>query len=218
MNIAKTDVEGILPSAAHEFRRIGLLGGTFNPPHLGHLYMARMTLREFSLDKMMLIPVGDPPHKRNVKIVNGQHRLNMLELLKQGDEKIAVSDIEIKRAGFTYTVDTLRQLSKIEKNSIFYYLIGEDTLFEIESWREHRAVFAMTEFICIPRPGGDEKRMREVIKRLRDVYGKNVAVTSFEGPDISSTNIRDIIAAGGSTQGLLPENVRSYIDDNKLYR
>ena len=218
MNIAQTDVGGVLPFETHDFNKVGILGGTFNPPHLGHLYMANRAIREFGLDKLLLMPVGDPPHKRNIRIAQGIDRLNMLELLSEGSDKIEICDIEIKRLGYTYTVDTLRQLSKEMKNSIFYYLIGEDTLHEIDSWSEHRAVFSMTEFICIPRPGGDEKKMLAQIKRMKEVYSKDIAVASFSGPDISSTNIRQLISQGDSTEGLLPDSVRRYIDDNQLYR
>ena len=218
MNTSYAAIGGALPGSLPHFDKIGILGGTFDPPHLGHLFMAKTALREFSLDEVILLPVGDPPHKRSQHVASGIDRLNMLELLRGGEAHITISDMEIAREGYTYTVDSLRRLTQLLPHAIFYYIIGEDTLYELESWKEHESVFSLTEFICFPRPGGDGERMWSTAEFLKRRYGKDIAFSQSSGPDISSTHIRELIMQGDSTKGLLPEEVRRYIDDNKLYR
>ncbi len=218
MNTSYTDIGSALPAGTHHFDKIGILGGTFNPPHCGHLHMALSAIEDFGLDKVILLPVGDPPHKRNINVAPGIHRLNMIEILKGDDSRLEVSDMEIRRQGYTYTIDSLRALAKDIKNAVFYYIIGEDTLFELETWKEYENVFAMTEFICIPRPGGERALLRSRINDMRIKYNKRIALSLHEGPDISSTEIRRLIAERRDTSGLIPNEVRRYIDDNELYR
>lgn len=218
MKTSFTDTGSILPSGMQHFDKIGILGGTFNPPHLGHIYMAKMAAADFSLDKVILLPVGSPPHKKDISIADSMHRLNMLEIIKGDDPNLVISDIEIKRQGYTYTVDTLTALSETIKNAVFYYLIGEDTLYELETWKNYKTVFSMTEFICIPRPGKDNRDIKEKLKYFKNKYNKTIALSPHTGPDISSTEIRRLISLGKDTDGLIPEQLRRYIDDNKLYR
>lgn len=211
-------VGGTLPASVPQFEKIGILGGTFDPPHLGHLYMARTALKEFALDEVILLPVGDPPHKRSQHVATGEDRMTMLSLMRGDESRLAISDMEIKRAGYTYTVDSLRRLTQTMPNAVFYYIIGEDTLYELETWREHEKVFSLTEFICFARPGGDGEKLWATVEFFKRRYGKDIAVSRHSGPDISSSHIRELIRQGGSTTGLLSENVRKYIDDKKLYR
>lgn len=213
----KTANKDAFNCVSQKIKRVGILGGTFNPPHMGHLFMAKRVLNELSLDEVTLLPVGDPPHKKDVYVESSFHRLNMTSLTCEGENGLFVSDIEALRPGYTYTVDTLRGLTEKCPETRFYYIIGEDTLFEIENWREHETVFKMTAFVCVRRPGGREEELFKKISQLKE-KGAEIILSKYTGPDISSTEIRKRIEKEESTEGLLKRSVREYIDVHKLYR
>lgn len=195
--------------------KLGILGGSFNPPHLGHLYIAQSAYREFSLDSVLLLPLGTPPHKAH--IAPKEARKAMCDLLAQAGEGLQVCTLELEREGYTYTVDTLQQLRRLYPEDRFYYLIGTDTLFQLESWRDYERVLTYTEFICVPRPGDDSGAVREKIDWFRRKYGKEILLSREAGPDISSTEVRKAIGEGKSTEGLLLPEIRQYIEENGLY-
>ena len=145
--------------------KTGILGGSFNPPHLGHLFIAQSVYREFDLDEVLLLPLGTPPHKTH--IASRETREAMCRMLAQAANGLQVCTIELERQGYTYTVDTLRQMRQQYPGHSFYYIIGTDTLFQLEHWRDYRQVFAYTEFICVPRPGDDKEKVRDKIRQLR---------------------------------------------------
>ena len=197
--------------------KIGILGGTFNPPHNGHLFLAKQLFGEFSLDKVLLIPTGTPPHKRDISVAEDKHRLNMLRCMVGEFPYMEVSDIEMKRPGYTYTVDTLTELEKLYLYSEFKYIIGTDTLFELTTWKEFETVFTMTDFICVMRPGDDTEKVNERIAYMKEKYGKVVLMSGKEGPDISSTDIRNRLKLGKSIEELVPACVREYIEEHHVY-
>jgi len=199
-------------------KHVGILGGTFNPPHSGHLSIAESLLAEFSLDEILFLPVGQPPHKRSLEIASNEHRLNMLRLLTAHDPRLCVSDLEMNRSGYTYTVDTLTQLKNTVSDSIFYYIIGTDTLFKLTSWMRFEEVFRLTRFLCIPRPGDDPETVEKEILRLSREFGAEIRLSRSSGPDISSTMVRTMTAAGESLQKVVPQKLEEYIKDNGLFR
>ena len=196
-------------------RKTGILGGSFNPPHLGHLQIAEAVYREFGLSEVLLLPLGTPPHKRD--IAPKEARREMCRMLVQAGEGLALCTMELEREGYTYTVDTLSALHKADPERVFYYIIGTDTLFQLESWRNFREVFRQTEFICVPRPGDAREAVLDKIRAMRRDYQKEILLASAAGPDISSTEVRERVARGQSTEGLLLPEVRSYIDQERLY-
>ena len=196
-------------------RKTGILGGSFNPPHLGHLQIAEAVYREFGLSEVLLLPLGTPPHKRN--IAPKEARQEMCRMLAQAGEGLTLCTMELEREGYTYTVDTLSALHKLYPERVFYYIIGTDTLFQLESWRNFREVFRQTEFICVPRPGDARQTVLDKIAAMRQDYQKEILLAAAAGPDISSTEVRERIARGQSTEGLLLPEVRSYIDRERLY-
>jgi nicotinate-nucleotide adenylyltransferase len=197
--------------------RGGLLGGTFNPVHNGHIRMAYIAMDEFLLGEVVFIPLGVPPHKRNQHIASAEHRLAMLHLAIGSEKRFSVDTIEITRTGFTYTVDTLEALCKVHPDTDYYYIIGADTLYELHAWRNFERVIMMTRFICVLRPGVEDGAARDYAKELNVRYGERVFVAREKGPDISSSLIRDMAAGNRIASGLMPENVAQYIRLNRIY-
>lgn len=197
--------------------RIGLLGGTFNPVHNGHLAMADIAYYEFLLGEVVFLPAGDPPHKKNERIAPAQHRLDMIELAIENHPAFSVSTIELCRSGYTYTVDTLEMLCKQNKDAAYYYIIGADTLFELCSWKTFDRVIALTSFICVLRPGIDEAKTKEYAALLNDKYGHRVYIAHDKGPNISSTKVRELAANGRLRNNLVPGKVATYIAQNRVY-
>ncbi len=198
--------------------RIGLLGGTFNPVHNGHIEIAKIAAYEFSLGEVAFLPLGCPPHKKNKYIAPADRRLDMLTLAIEDEQRFSISTAEICREGFTYTVDTLEILTRRNKKAEYYYIIGADTLFELTSWKNYERVFCLTNFICVLRPGQPDKKAAEYANMLNSRYGYKFFVAKDRGPDISSSHIRELVKDGRVCDGLVPYKVARYIEKHRLYR
>ena len=195
--------------------KTGILGGSFNPPHLGHLFIAQSVYQEFGLDEVLLLPLGTPPHKTH--IAPREAREIMCRMLAKAAEGLQVCTIELERQGYTSTVDTLRQMRQQYPGHSFYYIIGTDTLFQLEHWRDYRQVFEYTEFICVPRPGDDRAKVEDKIRQFRREYQKEILLSTAVGPNISSTGVREAICQNRSTDGMLLPEIRDYIERMQLY-
>ena len=193
--------------------RIGIMGGTLDPVHNGHIEVALAAKRLLKLDRVMLLPAGDPPHKAHPTLK--RDRLNMARIAAEGAEGLFVSDIEIAREGTTFTVDTLRELTRREPDTQWYYLIGADTLNVLDSWRHFEKVAGMCTFAVIGR--ADEPADMDRVQALEQQYGARFEVLPFNGPDISSTQIRDRVAKGEDITDLVPQGVADYIRAHLLY-
>ena len=197
--------------------RIGLLGGTFNPIHNGHLSMAYISLYEFSLGEIIFLPLGTPPHKKNEYIASNQSRLDMIRLAIAAEPRFSVNTLELNRNGYTYTVDTLEILTRENLNSEYYFIIGADTLFELHTWKNCERVFFLTSFICILRPGQDDLCVKQYIEKLNQKYGYKFFLAHERGPDISSSLIRAMSARGEFPEEYVPEDVARYLIDKRIY-
>lgn len=198
--------------------KIGICGGTFDPIHMGHLVIAEMVRCEMNLDKVLFIPSGMPPHKDLNVVTNPMHRLNMVKCAVQGNPYFEAVDIEVKRKGYTYTVDTLNELHKIyPSNTAFYYIIGADVVMDLLTWKRHDEVFALTKFVAVMRTGYLDNDFNEKINALRQKY--DLDIKSIEAPliEISSTMIRERISKNQSIKYLVSECVEEYIKKNELY-
>ncbi len=204
-------------SALLKQNKIGILGGTFNPVHNGHLAIANIALYEFLLGEIVFLPLGIPPHKKDKYIAPPEHRLEMIRLAIQNEKRFSVNPMEIYREGYTYTVDTLEILARENKNAEYYYIIGADTIFELKSWRNYERIFCLTNFICVLRPGQDDKSVRAYADALNDIYGYKFFIAQEKGPDISSSFIRELSARRRLKGGLVPDNVARYIEKNRVY-
>lgn len=197
--------------------RVGLMGGSFDPIHLGHIAIAGEARDALQLSHVLFLPSGRPPHKAHLGASPAQ-RLEMTRLAVEPLPWAQASDVEVCRQGTIYTVDTLQILSSQHPEAAFYYIIGADTLLDLPNWRNTQKVCTLCRFICLHRPGVADEAIGTALEDLRSRYGAQVHLVPASGPDISSTEVRRRVARGQSTEGLLPSAVRAYIDRENLYR
>jgi nicotinate-nucleotide adenylyltransferase len=188
--------------------KIAILGGSFNPIHIGHLILANTVCEEFNLDKIIFVPCYIQPLKSNKDFASAEDRLAMIKLAIQNNPKFELSDIEIKRKGKSYTVDTLKYFK--QKYDDLYFVIGADNIKDFHRWKEPDTILKLTKLIVTNR-GGIEKKIPQ---RLR---GKKIFVCKIPDIEISSTLIRNNIRSNKSIKYLVPEKVEKYIIKNKLY-
>jgi nicotinate-nucleotide adenylyltransferase len=196
---------------------IGILGGTFNPPHLGHLVCAQTAYEQLSLDRVVLMPAGIPPHKDVAADPGAQARYELCERAVAGDERFAVSHVELDRAGRSYTVDTLRSLHEQSPQDDLTFIVGGDMARSLPSWREPEALLALATVAVAERAGSARDAIRQELSGLPTAQER---VRFFEMPriDISSSLVRDRVADGGSIRYLVPDAVADTIADNGWYR
>lgn len=197
--------------------RIGILGGTFNPIHNGHLHIARAFLEKLSLDRVLLVPTRMPPHKDGGELVSGGQRLEMCRIAAQCDERLGVSDIELKREGLSYTVDTLRELHQQHPDTRFYFIMGADMFLTFEKWKNFDVISSLAAICTASRHDGEIEKLRSYAEKLSQQYHTECHVESFPVVEISSTEIRQTIADGGDAGALVPPGVNEYIQKNGLY-
>lgn len=195
--------------------RIGILGGTLDPIHNGHIEIALAAMDVLGLDGVALMPSGDPPHKP--RVTDKHDRLEMARLAAAQHPGLYASDVEINRRGVTYTVDTLSALSVERPDVKWTYLIGADTLNTLESWREFGRVARLCDFAVINRPGCDVELAKLRAKAIMACYDTKVSLLPLSGPALSSTAIRARVAAGEDIAGEVPAPVADYIRDHGLY-
>ncbi|MBI5396659.1 MAG: nicotinate-nucleotide adenylyltransferase [Verrucomicrobia bacterium] len=190
--------------------KLGIFGGTFNPVHLGHLLIAEDAAEAFKLDRVVFVPSATPPHKRPRVLAPAAHRVRMVKLAIQGNSRFTCSDIEVRRGGPSYSVETLRHLRAAMPRAQFYFIIGTDSLRELHRWKEAPDLVKLCEFICLTRPGERVARCRLRGARVRRLTGHPT--------DVSSTDIRNRLARGATIRYLVPDAVRRYIERHRLYR
>jgi len=209
-------------------KRVGLLGGTFNPIHVGHLRGAEEIREAFDLEKVIFIPASVPPHKGMERLMDASHRLEMVRLALRSNPAFSISDIELKRSGKSYSVDTIRYFKDLYPGPLFF-ILGEDAFFEIEAWREFKDLFSLCHFVVMSRPGFQKAGLelpeslvpffrREARGRWTHISGHCLYLQEITLLDISSTRIRERIKRGNSVRYLLPAEVEAYIDGKGLYR
>ncbi|MGC7870079.1 nicotinate-nucleotide adenylyltransferase [Desulfosporosinus sp. SYSU MS00001] len=198
--------------------RIGIMGGTFDPIHYGHLVAAEMARSEFNLSKVLFIPTGIPPHKDRHDISAGKSRLEMVERAIKDNPAFECSAMEIERQGPSYTVETLRHLSKIWPEHELYFITGTDALREIFSWREAEEILTMIQFIGAARPGFDAKDFLQSVRRDHPEIVDKIHYLEVPALAISSTDIRMRVKQQKPIRYLLPEGVRLFIEQKNLYR
>ena len=200
--------------------KVGIMGGTFNPIHEGHLMIARTARKAAQLDQVVFLPSGQPPHKRDLLLASATNRLSMTILAVNGQEGFAASDMEVFREGTTYTVDTIRQMRAESPGVELYYIIGGDTLFQLRTWRTPDQIADALNggLIVVPRPGADRNELEKEAAALYDELGFRTVIADECGPEISSTEIRNRIDKGQSTEGMLPQMVAEYIAQHGLYQ
>lgn len=201
-------------------RRIGVLGGTFDPPHLGHLLIAETARVALGLESVLFVPAGEPWLKSGQRITPAAHRLRMAQLATADNPDFCVSDCEVRRSGASYTVDTLRELrSTYRPETGLYFIVGSDVLDQFHRWKEPDAILGLCRLAVIERPGGPADGIGALSERFPDEVASG-AVISVAGPrvDFSASELRRILAAGLSTRYQIPDPVAEYIAEHGLYR
>ena len=198
-------------------KKIGIMGGTFNPIHIGHLFMARYAKEFAELDAVLFIPAGNPYMKAGMEILDGQVRLQMVRLSIEEEEGFFASDIEITRSGNTYTYETLQELSHRFPHTQLYFIVGADSLYGLEHWVHPKKILERCTLIAAARNDTGmealEKKRRELVRR----FGGEILLMDFPTIDISSTMIRDRVKCRKSIRYLTPDKVIDYIEVNGFY-
>ncbi len=195
---------------------LGILGGTFNPPHIGHLVCAQEARAQLGLDRVLLMPVHTPPHKEAAEDPGPDVRLALCQAAIGGDEELDVSTLEIDRGGPSYTVDTLRTLHESREGDDLTFIVGGDMASSLPSWREPEAVLELARVAVAER---EEHRRHEIAERLGGLRGAQERVVFFTMPrlDISSSDIRRRVAEGRPVRWLVPAEVADEIERHGLY-
>lgn len=187
--------------------KIGILGGTFNPIHLGHLILAEEVADQLKLDKVIFVPAYLPPHKDDTEIISAQHRFKMIKLAIRDNRRLAVSDTEIKRKGLSYTIDTILEFKKIYPHYELYFIIGSDLLNYLDSWKDLDEILKLVNFVVATRPGYPLEKLPLSVYKLQ-----------IRAIDISGYQIRQAIKNNLSFRYLVPQEVYCYIIKHQLYR
>jgi len=199
--------------------RIGILGGTFNPIHLGHLILAQSAVEACDLAKVWFIPTGTPAHKHTAALAPAAHRLAMVQAAVEGDLRFEASDLEIRRGGVSYAIDTVKALQQEHPAAELYFIIGSDTLRELHQWKDAGELLTLCRFVAFARPGFEPAQWRPEDLRLAPPQAQALLAAVHPGRqiDISSSDIRHRIAEGLSIRYLVPEAVEMYIAEHGLY-
>ncbi|MBP7221781.1 MAG: nicotinate-nucleotide adenylyltransferase [Sedimentibacter sp.] len=198
-------------------RKVGIMGGSFDPIHIGHLVVANEALNIYELDEIIFVPAGDPPHKSSLK-ADPFHRLLMVNMAVLSNDKFSVSDLEIKCRGKSYTLNTLREFHKMYEDTEFYFITGTDAVIDLPNWYKPEEVLKLCRFIAASRPGISIKEVNEKIDEIKKTFGGNIELLKIPMLQISSTEIRKRVSMGISVKYLLPESVEQYIIKNELYK
>ena len=206
--------------SASSVKRIGIIGGSYDPIHMAHLVIAQDAAERLELSEVVFIPAAVPPHKQHLKQVDPEHRLNMIRLAVEADIRFSVSDLEIQRGGISYTLDTVRALRAERPDAEWVLIVGSDTLVDLHNWYRIDELLDLCEVASFLRPG--EHDLEEIIEKvqvaerhrrrlLENIIGAHLV-------EISSTEIRMRIAEGLSIRYLVPPEVEMYIFEHGLYR
>jgi nicotinate-nucleotide adenylyltransferase len=209
-------------------RRIGLLGGTFDPVHFGHLQLAEIALRKCDLQQIFFIPAANPPHKTFRKITDFQHRVNMVRMALTGKTAFRMSLLEANLPAPSYTIDSLTFLiRKSKKNEAFYFIIGEDAFLEIKSWKSYQELLSLANFIVSGRSGYSSEYFTSFVQSLGYILQGNIwhnvsvnreiIFLPTATDDISSSAVRVLIQENKPLHGLVSEEIIGYIKNNNLY-
>lgn len=198
--------------------RIGIIGGTFDPIHNGHLIIAENSRKTFNLDKVIFMPAGIPPHKRDKDISSNLHRYNMTLLAINSNQYFLISDLELKKEGISFTIDTIKYLKSIYDDTDIYFILGSDSLFQIDKWKDYEELLTLCHFVVAKRPSYNNQELENKVDKLNSLYNSSIHIV--EGPvlEVSSSDIRERVRRGDSISYLVPRSVEEYIYKHGLYR
>ncbi len=193
--------------------RVGIFGGTFNPPHIGHSRLAEHFVDLLELDRLLVIPTAEPPHKISPELASGEDRLNMCML---AFPDALISNMELVRGGKSYTYDTLCEIKELYPGDELYFIVGSDMLLSFDKWYKYEEILEMVTLCAADREGENSQLKKSGIPEF--FKGKRLVVSDLPAFELSSTELRELIKNKKSTEGLLDPAVRAYIDERGLYR
>lgn len=192
-----------------------IFGGSFNPVHNGHISLALAAQSFTGANKLIVLPTNISPHKSG-NIIEPFHRFNMCKMAFDKFDKTEVSDLEIKRGGISYTIDSLNEIKKVYRNSEIFLLVGSDMFIDLNSWKDASKIFEIAKICAACRTYGEHGEVLNYSKFLQKM-GAKVLIMDFYPFEVSSSEIRSKIKNGVSIKGLVPDNIFDYIIENKLY-
>lgn len=198
-------------------KKTGIMGGTFNPVHIGHLLLAENAKEAFGLDEILFVPSGLPYMKNGIEIADKWMRLEMTRLAVSDNPAFVLSSAEVEREGNSYTWETLELLREKEPETEFFFIEGADSLFAMESWKNPEIIFRDCTILAAVRDGKDDDDLREQIARLEKKYGARIGLIGMKEISFSSTDIRERIRNGRSIRYMVPDKVIEYIKKYRLY-
>ncbi len=198
-------------------KKVGIMGGTFNPVHCGHLFLAERTYEQLELDQVLFIPSKNPPHKQKPHDVTDQQRVEMLLLAIQDNPHFTISEMELERDGTTYTADTLSILTRDNPDTQYYFIVGADSLFSLSEWWSPEIIFEKCVIAAACRDQVNKEELEQQAELLRRTYNARIEIIDMPTLMISSSEIKDNISRGKSIKYYIPATVEDYITKNKLY-
>lgn len=198
-------------------RKIGIIGGTFNPIHYAHLLIAENAREQFGLDRVIFIPTGISYMKQDNEIPSGDIRYQMVKIAIEGNPYFTCSRIEMDREGYTYTVDTLKELQKMYPGDKLYFIMGEDSLRNLDTWHDYEEIFKLATILVTKRRNDDTSEIKKLISDFTKNNKAHIKEIISSEMEISSSVIRKKISSGKSVRYLLPEDVAEYIAVKNLY-
>lgn len=197
--------------------RIGIMGGTFNPIHNAHLLMGELAREEYGIDRLLFMPGGNPPHKRDIEVTDVLHRAQMCRLAIADNPNFMFCGYEAEKDGFSYTSETLEYMQSKYPSDEIFFIIGSDSLFALESWHEPEKILSLCTLLVFCREESRGDTQNE-IDRLSEKYNARIRLIHAPKFDISSSQIRERLERGKSVRYMIPAAVIEYIGENGLYR
>ena len=201
-----------------QISKVGLLGGSFDPPHLAHWHLAQAARTALGLDRIIFIPTNIPPHKQGILYADAHDRLAMLRAMLYRQEGFEISDMELTREGPSYTLDTVNTFHSLYPDENFYFIIGGDSLMYMENWYRADELMQRIEFIVAYRPGDHMDEFLVHKKYLETNFGARITLIEAPVLDISSTAVRTLCAQGADISHLVMPSVQEYIQAHGLYQ
>jgi nicotinate-nucleotide adenylyltransferase len=200
-------------------KKVGIMGGTFDPIHNAHLSLGQCAFTELSLDEVWFMPARDPYFKKNKKVTPAKQRCEMTSLAISGLRGFKLSKFELEREGETYTAETLALLHEKYPDIHFYFILGADSMYQIDTWYHPEKIMKLATLAVAGRhyPEG-QRSFEEQVEYLKERFQADIEVLDYPETDLSSTMIRGMVAEGRDISGLLPDAVKEYIIDNNLYK
>lgn len=199
-------------------KRVGIMGGTFSPIHIGHLMIAQRAYEEYHLDQVVFLPNGNPPHKAGDAVLDAFHRAEMVKLAIRSHPEFGFSDLEIKNENFSYTSDTLAHFCSLDPEASYYFIVGADSLDYMDKWHEPQEIFSRATILAAARGNLEQESMEVKIQELEQKFHASIGLLHLPNVAISSQWIRKNIKEGYSVHYYVTEDVEAYIKEHGLYR